>query len=76
VILLITAGLVQLLPGAIVALLTLFGLGAYLLLAMKRFYGQGWVRTTVKFLASMAIYLIFILGPAILIVVVMSISEA
>jgi hypothetical protein len=76
VILLITAGLVQLLPGAIVALLTLFGLGAYLLLAMKRFYGQGWARTTVKFLASMAIYLIFILGPAILIVVVMSISEA
>ena len=76
VILLITAGLVQFLPGFFVAWLTLFGLGAYLLLAMKRFYGQGWLRTTVKFLASMAIYLIFILGPAIVIVVLMSISEA
>lgn len=76
VILLITAGLVQILPGFIVAWLTLFGLGAYLLLAMKRFYGQDWLRTAVKFAASMAIYLIFILGPAILIVVVMSISEA
>lgn len=76
VILLVTAGLVQLLPGAIVALLTLLGLGAYLWMAMKRFYGQGWLRTTVKFVAAMAIYLIFILGPAIVIVVLMSISEA
>jgi hypothetical protein len=76
VILLITAGLAQILPGFIVAWLTLLGLGAYLLLAMKRFYGQDWLRTSVKFAASMAIYLIFILGPAILIVVLMSISEA
>ncbi|HVT23719.1 MAG TPA: DUF3667 domain-containing protein [Rhizomicrobium sp.] len=76
VILLITAGLVQVLPGPLVALLTLLGLGAYLLFAMKRFYGQGWLRTTIKFAASMAIYLIFILGPAVVIVVVMSISEA
>ncbi|HVZ68551.1 MAG TPA: DUF3667 domain-containing protein [Rhizomicrobium sp.] len=76
VILLIAAGLVQILPGIIVAWLTLLALGAYLLLAMKRFYGQGWIRTTTKFLASMAIYLIFILGPAIVIVVLMSISEA
>jgi hypothetical protein len=76
VILLVTAGLVQILPGFIVAWLTLLGLGAYLLIAMKRFYGQGWVRTTIKFAASMAIYLIFILGPAIVIVVLMSISEA
>jgi hypothetical protein len=76
VILLVTAGLVQILPGFIVGWLTLLGLGAYLLIAMKRFYGQGWVRTTIKFAASMAIYLIFILGPAIVIVVLMSISEA
>lgn len=76
VILLITAGLAQLLPGPLVALLTLFGLGGYLLIAMKRFYGQGWLRTTVKFASSMAIYLSFILGPAIVIVVLMSISEA
>lgn len=76
VILLITAGLVQLLPGWIVAWLTLAGLGAYLLIAMKRFYGQDWLATAFKFAASMAIYLTFILAPAILIVVLMSISEA
>lgn len=76
VILLLTAGAVQLLPGWIVALATLLALGTYLLLAMKRFYGQSWLRTTIKFAASMAIYLIFILGPAIVIVVLMSISEA
>ncbi len=76
VILLLTAGAIQILPGWIVGWATLLALGAYLLLAMKRFYGQGWLRTTIKFAASMAIYLIFILGPAIVIVVVMSISEA
>ncbi len=76
VILLVTAGAAQVLPGAFVAGATMLALGTYLLLAMKRFYGQAWLRTTLKFAASMVIYLTFILAPAIAAVILMSISEA
>lgn len=76
VILLIIAALTQVLPGWIVAVATLFALGTHLLFAMKRFYGQSWARTALKFAGSMAVYLTFILGPAVVAVIVMSISEA
>ncbi len=76
VILLVTAAAAQLFPGIVVAGATLFALGAHLLFAMKRFFGQNWARTALKFTGAMAVYLIFILGPAIVAVIVMSISEA
>jgi len=76
VILLIAAGAVQILPGALVAWLTIGALGIYLILAMKRFYGQNWWRTGLKFAGAMSIYLIFILAPAVMLVMVASISEA
>ena len=64
------------LPGALVAWLTIGALGIYLILAMKRFYGQNWWRTGLKFAGAMSIYLIFILAPAVMLVMVASISEA
>jgi len=76
VILLVTAAAAQVFPGIAVAVATVFALGAHLLFAMKRFYGQSWARTALKFAGSMAVYLIFILGPALVAVIVMSISEA
>ncbi|HET6148032.1 MAG TPA: DUF3667 domain-containing protein [Polyangia bacterium] len=43
-----------------VAAWLLAGFGAYLLLSMKRVYGQGWIRTTVKFLlVSMTYFVLF-----------------
>lgn len=54
----------QLLPLPALLLLLNGGMGLYLLLAMKRFYGESWLRTTLKFLAFAFIYLFFILGPA------------
>ncbi|MDE1988045.1 MAG: DUF3667 domain-containing protein [Alphaproteobacteria bacterium] len=66
VLLLVAAGLAQVLPGALVARLTLAVLGLYLLLAMRRFYGQSWARTAVTFIAVSAVYTIFCVGPAML----------
>ncbi len=48
------------------ARLTVGVLGLYLLLAMRRFYGQSWSRTAVKFIAVSAVYTIFCIGPAML----------
>jgi Protein of unknown function (DUF3667) len=66
VLLLAAAGLAQILPGALVARLTMGVLGLYLILAMRRFYGQSWSRTAVKFIAVSAVYTIFCVGPAML----------
>ena len=62
--LLIAAGLAQLLSGSAVAWLFFCAMGVYTFLAMKKFYAQGWVWTTVKFTAVSFIYVCFFLFPA------------
>jgi hypothetical protein len=63
VILLVAAGLAQLLPGASVAWALFATLSLYIFLAMKRFYEQGWMMTTVKFVVISGIYMFFFLLP-------------
>ncbi len=58
-------GLTQILSGETVAWITCAALGIYILIAMKRFYEQGWFWTTVKFLFISFIYTVFFLFPAI-----------
>ncbi|MDE2183334.1 MAG: DUF3667 domain-containing protein [Alphaproteobacteria bacterium] len=62
--LLVAAGLAQILPGEMVAWATLAALGAYLVLAMRRFYAQSWAWTGVKFLSVAALYTVFCVFPA------------
>lgn len=64
VLLLAAVGLAQLISTDTVLTLLVIGLGIYLLLAMKRFYRQGWGWTTAKFAAVSFIYMSFILLPA------------
>ena len=51
-------------------------LALYLLLSLKRFYGQGWGKTCLKFVAIGFIYPVFFLGPALAAAVLASIVEA
>lgn len=62
--LLAAAGVAQLVHAEIVAWLTVAVLGVYLLLALKRFYGQNWWWTGVKFAAVGLIYVFFFVLPA------------
>jgi Protein of unknown function (DUF3667) len=56
--------LAQLASGAAVAWLFFGVVCTYCLLAMKRFYAQGWVRTGLKFAGVGFVYSIFVLLPA------------
>ena len=71
--LIVAVGLAQVMAGGTVALLLFLVLAAYILLAMKRFYAQGWGITTVKFIFVSAIYCALFLFPALIAVLVMSI---
>jgi hypothetical protein len=62
--LLIAAGLAQFLPAEIVVVIAGLVPAVYLLLAMKRFYRQGWFWTSAKFLAIGFIYALIILPTA------------
>ena len=62
--LLIAAGLAQILPGEIVASFVVVALAVYLFLAMRRFYRQSWVWTSVKFASVGFIYAMVILPTA------------
>jgi len=64
VVLIVAAGLAQILAGEVVAWLVFAAIAAYIFIAMKRFYRQGWVITTVKYLAVSFIYTCFFLLPA------------
>src|SRR5208282_5692192 len=59
--LLIAAGLAQILSSSIVALIAGLALAVYLFLAMKRFYRQSWFWTSAKFAAVGFVYAIIIL---------------
>jgi len=61
--LLVAAGLAQILPGEVLAWLTLTVLGMYLLLGMRRFYSQGWRRTIARFIGVAALYMVFCVFP-------------
>lgn len=56
--------LARLVAGGAAAEIALAAIALYLLLAMKRFYGQGWVRTAVKFVSVSFVYGAFFLAPA------------
>jgi len=64
VVLIVAAGLAQLLPGEDVAWIVFFAIAIYIYIAMKRFYRQGWVITTLKYLTVSFIYTFFFLIPA------------
>ncbi len=66
-------GLAQIVPGAWVAWAIFAALSVYIFIAMKRFYGQGWIKTTVKFLFISGIYTIFFLLPGLAAVLALSI---
>ena len=62
--LLIAAGLAQVLPGEIVVVIAGLAPAAYLFLAMKRFYRQSWFWTSAKFVAIGFIYALIVLPTA------------
>jgi hypothetical protein len=73
--LIIAVGAAQIVAGGVVAELFFAALGVYLLLAIRRFYGQGWLISTIKFAAVSFIYTVFFLTPALLFVFVRGIIE-
>jgi hypothetical protein len=64
VVLIVAAGLAQILPGGTVAWLVFGAIAIYIFIAMKRFYRQGWIITTLKYLTVSFIYTCFFLIPA------------
>jgi hypothetical protein len=64
VVLIVAAGLAQFMPGEDVAWAVFLAIAIYIFIAMKRFYRQGWVITTVKYLAVSFIYTFIFLVPA------------
>ena len=63
--LLVAAGLAQVMSDGVVAWLVIGALGLYLLLAMRRFYQQNWFWTGAKFITVSAIYTVFFVIPAV-----------
>jgi hypothetical protein len=72
VMLIVDVGLAQIMSDNIVALLTVFALGIYIFIAMKRFYEQGWFWTTTKFVLISFVYSTFFLAPALATVIAIS----
>jgi hypothetical protein len=64
VVLMVDAGLAQVMSGENIGLLTVLALAAYIFIAMKRFYAQGWAITTAKYAFISFIYTCFFLLPA------------
>jgi hypothetical protein len=62
--LLVAAGFAQILSGDLVLWAAVAVLGLYMLLAMRRFYGQNWFWTGAKFTAVSVLYGTFFLLPA------------
>ncbi|MBL6853633.1 MAG: DUF3667 domain-containing protein [Alphaproteobacteria bacterium] len=73
VILMVCVGLAQIMTGDTVSWIFFVGMSVYILLAMKRFYAQGWVMTAIKFLGVSAVYCIFFLLPAMVGVLALSV---
>jgi hypothetical protein len=62
--LIVAVGVGQVFDSGWVAFGAIVAMGAYLLIAMKRFYNQGWIKTGIKFATIGFIYTIFFLLPA------------
>jgi hypothetical protein len=73
VVLMAAVGLAQVVPGGTVAWAVFIGMSVYIFLAMKRFYGQGWLTTALKFVLVSGIYFMFFLLPALFGVLALSI---
>jgi hypothetical protein len=73
--LIVALGAAQVLPGGVVARLFFFAMAAYVFLALKRFYGQRWAMTAVKFIALSVVYSVFFLLPGLLLVLATGIIE-
>ena len=76
VVLIAAAVAAQYISGPWVIALTVGVLALYLLLSLKRFYGQGWGITSLKFIGIGIIYPVFFLGPALGAAVVASVVAA
>ena len=76
IVLILAAIAAQLIAGKWVAILTVVVLAVYLLLSLKHFYGQSWVRTGLKFAGIGIIYPMFFLGPALVAAIVASVVAA
>jgi hypothetical protein len=74
-ILIVAVGAAQLLSGGLVALLIFLAMSAYIFLALKRFYKQGWFITSVKFACISFIYTVVFLCPALIAALVTGILE-
>jgi len=66
----------QLLPSTLVTWTAFLAVLAYIFVAMRRFCGQSVLRTGVKFVGVGAVYTILFLLPALLAVLVVSLTEA
>jgi hypothetical protein len=62
--LLVAAGCAQVLPSELVLWVAVAVMGVYMLLAMRRFYGQNWLWTGTKFVAVSFLYGVVFLLPA------------
>lgn len=71
--LLIAAGLAQVMSGYVVATITALVLSVYLLIAMKRFYGQGWFWTSTKWFTIEFLYATSFIFPALITILVMAV---
>ena len=71
--LLIAAGLAQVLSGYAVATITAIVLSVYLLIAMKRFYGQNWFWTSSKWFVIEFVYATSFIFPALITILVMAV---
>ncbi len=67
--------LAQILAGGLVATITWIVISIYFLLSLKRFYGQGWVKTGLKFAGISFIYGVFFLSPALAFAVIVSVVQ-
>jgi len=73
VLLLGAAAAAQVMAAEYVALATVLIAAVYAFIAMKRFYEQGWIWTTVKFVLVSSIYICFFALPALIGALVMSV---
>jgi hypothetical protein len=76
VVLIVAVWLAQMWAGGPVGWLALAAVALYLLIAMKRFYGQGWGWTGTKFVFLSFVYTVFFLLPALGLVIAVSAFEA
>jgi hypothetical protein len=76
VILIVAALAAQLIAGTWVAFFVVGAMSLYLLLSLKRFYGQSWLRTGLKFVGIAFIYNVFFLGPALAAALIASVVAA